>query len=412
MRGDGTKAAITTNSMVAARVIDLTRSLRRAGRVPTGIDRVERAYLAHLLTENVPLFGLVRTPLGYLLLDQNGLVQFQRQLDGDAAWGRASGLTRLARRHRAIVQRAVSDLRRSAVARVRRGRLQTALGNALPDGFEYFNVGHSNLTDRVLHAVQAAGGHIQVLIHDVIPLTHPQFQRSGTVEPFRRKLRRVGVYADRVIYNSNDTRRQAEVFFQEWGRLPESIVSYLGMNEPRPDPKDLPFGMPPTRPYFVTVGTIEPRKNHTFLLDIWDEMGRDAPPLLICGARGWNNDAVFARLDALSPDGPVKELAGLSDAALAELVNKSAGTLFPSVAEGFGLPPVEALMLQARVLCNDLEVLHEILGDKPVYASVSDRYLWISTIKSWVDSPQILPTEPKFSAPNWEDHFKTVLRLR
>ena len=403
---------MATPKMGTVRLLDLTRSLRRSGRVATGIDRVEHAYLAHLLADPVPLFGLVRTPLGYLLIDSGGLRQFQRQLAGDLAWGKASVLSRLAGKRTATVRQAESDLRRHAIAQVRRGGLQKALSRALPDGFDYFNVGHSNLTDRVLSSVKAAGGDIHVLIHDVIPLEHPQYQRPGTIEVFRDKLMRVGAHADRVIYNSHDSRHRAEGHFREWGRLPKGIVAHLGTIQPRPAPDDLPPDLLLNQPYFVTVGTIEPRKNHAFLLDIWEEMGPHAPPLLICGSRGWNNDAVFARLDALPPDGPVKEISDLSDGALAELVNKSAGTLFPSLAEGFGLPPVEALLLGARVLCNDLEVLHEFLGDKPVYADVSDRYLWISTLESWAINPQIAQVEPKFFAPNWQDHFKTVLRFR
>jgi len=180
---------------------------------------------------------------------------------------------------------------------------------------------------------------------------------------------------------------------------------------PTPDPSGLPQGLPPEQPYFVTVGTIEPRKNHAFLLDLWEQMGSDAPPLLICGSRGWNNDAVFARLDALPPDSPVTELPGLSDAALAALIQQSAGMLFPSFAEGYGLPPIEALMLGSRVLCNDLAVLHEVLDTYATFAPVSDTENWLKTMNSWKNSPSEAVSGAGFEGPEWSDHFKTVLRL-
>ena len=172
------------------------------------------------------------------------------------------------------------------------------------------------------------------------------------------------------------------------------------------------MGGTPSGSYFVVVGTIEPRKNHAFLLDIWEDLGANAPTLLICGSRGWNNDAVFARLDALPADSPIRELPDLNDAALAYVMARANGMLFPSIVEGFGLPPAEALSLGTRVLCNDLAVLREILGEKAIYASISDRYLWKNIIETWMHAPQKAQKTEGFTAPSWDDHFKTVLRVK
>lgn len=398
--------------MAKPRLLDLTRSLRRAGRIATGVDRVEHAYLTQFLADDVPVFGVVRTPLGYLLLDRAGLAQFARQLDGDAPWGTVTLMSRIVRGRSQIAKRAESDLRRAAIARVRRGRLPQMLAHQFADGVDYYNIGHSNLTARMLGSVKSAGGTVHVMIHDVIPLEYPQYQRPGTIEPFRQKVQRAGQFADLMIYNSADTKTRTETFLRGWGKVPDAIVAHLGTIPPAPDASQLPADLPPKGAYFVTVGTIEPRKNHALLLDIWEEMGSDAPQLLICGNRGWNNDSVFARLDHLPSNSPIREVSGLNDAALAALVQGAAGSLFPSHAEGFGLPPAEALMLGTRVLCNDLGVLHEFLGEKPVYVDVNDRYQWVKTIKSWVQNPHIAQESLKFSAPTWDDHFKTVLRLR
>jgi glycosyltransferase involved in cell wall biosynthesis len=390
-------------------LLDLTRSLRRAGRVATGVDRVERAYLDHFVQLDAPVFGLVRTAFGYLLLDTAGLRDFRDRLAGVTPWGRADLMSRLPRGRDKALMQAESDLRRLAMARARTGRLGDLLRNHLPLGFQYFNVGHANLSNRVLAEVEHAGGRITVLVHDVIPLDFPQFQRPGTVEPFRARMARVGRHADRVICNSADTRDRLTAFLGNTS-LPEMIVAHLGVDVAAPDATRLPSGLPPEGPFFVTVGTIEPRKNHAFLLDLWQQMGSDAPPLVICGARGWNNEAVFARLDALPPGGPIHEVAGLDDAALAALIARARGLLFPTHAEGFGLPPVEALALGTRVLCNDLPVLREVLGDKAVYAPVSDGYLWLNTIKDWSQASSATHGRSDYSPPTWAAHFKTVLR--
>ena len=397
--------------MPAARLLDVTRTLRRAGRMATGVDRVEQAYLAQFLSDDILCFGLARTPLGYLLLDRAGLQGIQDRIDGRADWGAPDGLSQLRRGRAMEVRRAEADFRRLAISRAAVWGLPRLIKN-LPDPCPYFNVGHSNLSRRVLSTLSKHGLDINVLIHDVIPLEYPQYQRPGSVEPFREKLKNVQKWADRVIYNSADTKAKAEAQMAAWGETPAGIVAHLGTVLPKPDPSELPHGLPPAEPYFVTVGTIEPRKNHKFLLDIWDEMGPDAPLLLICGGRGWNNDAVFARLDRLGPDSRVREVRNLSDPALAALVQSASGSLFPSLAEGFGLPPLEALMLKTPVLCNDLDVLHEFLGDIPVYASVSDHYQWIRIIKNWANTAEMQETPRGLQGPTWKKHFNLVLSPR
>ena len=89
-----------------ARLLDLTRSLRRVGRGATGVDRVELAYLSHLLTEDAPLFGVARTALGYVLLDRDGMRGFQDRLRGRIPWGRADLLSRLPRGRAVALSRA------------------------------------------------------------------------------------------------------------------------------------------------------------------------------------------------------------------------------------------------------------------------------------------------------------------
>ena len=398
--------------MGPARLLDLTRSLRRAGRMATGVDRVERAYLDHFIQDDVPTFGLMRTAFGYVLLDRKGMIAFQQRLIGDVEWGRSDILSRLPKGRNQALNRAETDVRRFAIARCLPSRLRQMLQRHLPAGFAYFNTGHSNLTERVMNCVKYASGTVDVLIHDVIPLEYPEYQRAGTVDPFRDKVKRVRMLADRVIYNSQDTRDRTEAVMREWGAVPDGIVAHLGTIRPVADRATMPDSLAPIRPYFVTVGTIEPRKNHALLLDLWAQLGGDAPPLLICGSRGWNNQTVFDRLDALPQNSPIKEVADLDDGTVAALVAGSAGLLFPSHAEGFGLPPIEALQLGTRVLCNDLTVLREILGEHATFAPVSESQLWLNTIQSWEKTPPNANKETIFVGPNWADHFKTVLRLR
>lgn len=381
------------------------------------MDRVELAYLDHLATCREPLFAIARTTLGYVLLDKAGAAAVLARITGLEPWGAADGLSRLARSKPLMVRRAESDLRRLALDRCLPNRLPRMLARRLPKGAAYFNVGHSNLTERMLWSARhSAGARIAVMIHDIIPLEFPQYQRPGTPDRFRTMLRRVRSGADLILYNTTDTQTRAEAQMRPWGPVPPGIVAHLGV--PVPEPGDLPDGFDPTRPWFVALGTIEPRKGHDLLLDIWDDMqadhGPETPQLLICGARGWNNGAVFDRLDRLPADSAVRELPGLADTQVAALLAGSRGLLFPSRAEGFGLPAVEAAALNIPVICTDLPAIREVLGDIPVYVAETDRYQWRNAIESLGKGrrgKKPAAAEAEFTPPTWAGHFKTVLRF-
>ena len=393
-----------------ARLLDFTRLMRRAGRVWTGVDRVEIAYLAKLVAGDVPVWGLARTPLGYVLLDHSGLSGFYRRLIGDVPFSAPDVLSRMQRGMHDTARRALTDARKLAVARALPRGLARMLARHLPSGTAYLNTGHSNLSERVMSAIRTVeGARIAVLVHDVIPLEYPQYQREGTVAVFERKMQRVRRYADLLIYNSADTQQRSERVMAGWGAVPAGIVAHLGVMEPVSDRSTLPEGLPPEAPYFITVGTIEPRKNHALLLDIWARLGPTAPMLLICGSRGWNNTEVFARLDALGLDARVREVSGLTDGALSALVEGAHAMLFPSHAEGFGLPAVESLRLGTPVLCSNMATFREILGDKAVYLDDSALSIWEETIVDWSKRARDTLRVQDFEAPDWAAHFKIAL---
>lgn len=324
----------------AARLLDLSRLASRGLRVPTGVDRVERAYLEALTADPVPVFGLVRTALGYLILDRAGMVAFATQLrSGDLAAPRL--VDRLARRHdpgRAAVEGA---LRRHAIARSPHRGLPRLLRRCLPAGTSYVNVGQTSLSAQVLTAVRTLpGARIAVMVHDTIPLDHPEWQSPGSGPALARRLALASRMADLVLTNSRAVAADCRRHMAALGRVPELLPVHLGVDLATPAQGHLPAGLDLLRPRFVTVSTVEPRKNHALLLDVWDMLGDDAPDLYILGTRGWCNDAVFRRLDAGLPH--VIELAGLDDRAVAALTCGARAALVPSLAEGYGLPALEA----------------------------------------------------------------------
>jgi glycosyltransferase involved in cell wall biosynthesis len=229
------------------------------------------------------------------------------------------------------------------------------------------------------------------------------------VAPFARKLAAVATHADRVIHLTADARTRTEAQLAKLGRIPPGIVAPIGVRVSAPAP--LPPGLKPVAPWFVALGTIEPRKNIGLLLDVWERLA-PTPQLYIIGSRGWADAGLLARLDALPPDGPVRVLSGLTDGAVATLLSGARALLFPSLAEGFGLPPLEAAALGTPVIAGDLAVTRELLGDYPVYLPLGDSYSWAETIARKTAEPPGEGVQGNgVGIPRWEDHFKIVLSV-
>jgi glycosyltransferase involved in cell wall biosynthesis len=105
----------------------------------------------------------------------------------------------------------------------------------------------------------------------------------------------------------------------------------------------------------------------------------------------------------------------LTDPQLWALLADSSGLLFPSRAEGFGYPAVEAAHLGVPLICNPLAAFREVLGDYPIYASLSDRYVWIQNIEQLAQRRRVQSGEQNgtggFAAPDWQAHFNRLFTL-
>jgi glycosyltransferase involved in cell wall biosynthesis len=253
------------------------------------------------------------------------------------------------------------------------------------------------------------------LVHDLIPITNPEFCRAGEADRHRERMRSVLTTATGVIGNSKATLDELTAFAKaEAMPQPPALVAWRGV-EPLSVPQQIDL---PTRPTFVVVGTIEARKNHLMLLEIWerliDRLGNDAPQLLIIGQRGWEAQPVFDLLDRSEKlRGHVIELNRCSDEELAEHLVSARALLFPSLAEGYGLPIVEALQMGVPVIASDLPVFREIGGGIPSYISALDGPGWEAAILDYARADSAAREIQKesaraFRAPSWDSHFAAV----
>jgi glycosyltransferase involved in cell wall biosynthesis len=196
--------------------------------------------------------------------------------------------------------------------------------------------------------------------------------------------------------------------------MPPAIAAWIA-GSPMSTKKVQPLAV--DRPYFVTVGTIEGRKNHALLLHIWQRLvaryGESAPMLFIVGQRGWEASHALAILDrATELKDHVIEFGRSSDDELASTIAGARALLMPSFAEGFGLPVAEALQLGTPVIASDLPVFREFAGDIPTYLDVLDGVGWMATIMGFtgdsVERERQIQAMAGYRAPSWESHFEVV----
>jgi glycosyltransferase involved in cell wall biosynthesis len=372
-------------------LLDATRLIWRRwkGRLPTGIDRVCLAYLRH--------FG----PRAQAVVQHDG---FRRILDAKAS----QELFRL-----------LEDPQRSFKRRMIAGALRNAARcNGRGRDRIYLNVGHTGLDSAGFRNwVASAEVRPVYLVHDLIPVTHPEFCRPGEAEKHRKRIRTMLTTAAGVIGNSRSTLDDLAAFAEaENLRDPPSIAAWLGAE---PLPRAL-ITTAPQRPTFVILGTIEARKNHMLLLQIWsrlvERLGDEAPQLLIIGQRGWEAEDVFNLLDRNQQfRGRVTELNRCTDEELANHLSTARALLFPSRAEGYGLPLVEALGAGVPVIASDLPVIREIAGDIPLYLDPLDSSAWEAAILDYASAESAardaqLQRIKSFRLPDWDSHFAAVER--
>ena len=283
----------------------------------------------------------------------------------------------------------------------------------------WLNAGHTGLHIPAL-ADWCARAQVRpiYLVHDLIPITHPQFCREGEDAKHRARMDMVLQTGAGVVGNSQHTLDTLAAYAQDTGRaMPPAVVAWPGCASLQTAAASSPAQSGTGPASFVILGTIEGRKNHALLLSVWQKMvarmGDDCPQLVIIGRRGWQADDVFALLDKGDFRGKVIEAGAVDDARLAQLLGQARALLFPSFAEGFGIPLVEALAAGIPVIASDLDVFREIAGDIPELLPPDDEAAWIAALSDYAaaSSPRRdaqLARLSRFAIPDWPAHFEQV----
>ncbi len=128
--------------------------------------------------------------------------------------------------------------------------------------------------------------------------------------------------------------------------------------------------------YTLALGTLEPRKNLQLALSAFERLPAELQerfPLVLVGMRGWSNDALEQRMAPLLRSGRIRQLGYLSRADLVKVVAGARCMVYPSVYEGFGLPPLESMACGVPVITSNVSSLPEVVGETGIQISPEDE---------------------------------------
>ncbi len=232
-----------------------------------------------------------------------------------------------------------------------------------------------------------------VTVHDLafirFPRTFRAYNRLYLDLATRLSVRR----AARILVVSEHTRREVIGLL---GVDPERVVvtpNAVRAHFRPPDPAVLETfrarrGLPER--FVLYVGTLEPRKNLTTLLEAYARVAqRHAAPLLVGGGKGWLYDAVFQRLEALGLREQVRFVGYLEEEELPLWYAAATVFVFPSIYEGFGMPPLEAMACGTPVVASNTSSLPEVVGDAGLTVSPYDPAALAEAILRALDDAEL-----------------------
>lgn len=261
------------------------------------------------------------------------------------------------------------------------------------------------------------GALVLLVVYDLIPLRHPRFCAPLFSHVFGRWLPRMLACSDAVACISGATEQELHNWCAQQGiALPPMSHFRLGSELPQGDGAirdELSAFAGDAAPFFLAVGTIEPRKNLASLLRVFEQLWREGSTarLLIAGRPHPQCAELVATLCAHGQRG--RSLFVLFDATDAELgmtYARCRALVFPSLAEGFGLPLVEARVRGCPVIASDLPALAELADAGVFLFPAGDEAALLGRLRDHIARDHRSQTWP-MPAFTWNDSARQLMHV-
>ncbi len=230
-------------------------------------------------------------------------------------------------------------------------------------------------------------------VHDLTSILFPQFHTTRNKLIHKLLLKRSIKNADLILTPSQNTKSDIENLYKPKAKI---VVTPLAADAPEKSANGSPYP-----PYLLYIGTIEPRKNLETLIDAFLELDIKEK-LIIAGQNGWKNAEILKKLKdpRILYKGPVTE------EEKAQLYKHAKAFIYPSLYEGFGLPPLEALSYGTPIICSTGGSLREVFQGKALLFSPKDK----DKLKKHIQSVLKYPQNRTHKALNtWENTAKETL---
>lgn len=300
---------------------------------------------------------------------------------GYYALGLLSGFERVAVQHDISIMAHGGSLARELINDFpfhSRGNRLAKLLRLLP--FDIGQVGQHDLYHELNYVPYAFSGKTVTTICDLSCLVYPEYHPAKRVAWFKSFIKRMA-NSDHIITISQHSKSEIVKYM---GVAEEKVaVTYLASSSTFHPIEITGLGKVHLQsrfnlslPYFLTVGTVEPRKNMLRLLQAYSIFKKKYSDtdidLAIVGCNGWLNKEIYQYARAHKLESCVKFLGYVSEDDLRLLYNHSHAFVYPSLYEGFGLPPLEAMCCGAPVICSDSSSLPEVVGDAGMLVDTTD----------------------------------------
>ncbi len=233
-----------------------------------------------------------------------------------------------------------------------------------------------------------------VSVHDFSFILNPSWHPKERIEFFNDNFFKNIKRADRIITGSHYSKKEVMEFtgfredrieviyhgvdYEIYKRYPKSVLEEFKKKYALADK------------FFLFVGSVEPRKNLSYLIRAYLNLPRfikDEYKLLIIGFKGWENEEIRNMMKKEKEN--IRYMGFLSDRELALVYNLASLFIYPSLYEGFGLPPLEAMACQTPVIVSNSTSLPEVCADAALYADPSDENDLIKKIIDFVNDERM-----------------------